>query len=181
MEIISPKGRKFSSVQQMVNAVQKELDEISRKVLEEVAEEVRLKMEELILRFYDDYTPKSDKEGNPLYYRRTEGLLDAVRETSSKVYKTKNGYRVRIKLFDTTQMEQQFADKPYFNSYLDFSSHASYGGKLYTDWVVDWVDSGGIYGHDPIEYKKEINDLLDKKVNEGVLKEMKRAGYNLYK
>lgn len=173
MEIISPKGRKFASVQQMVNAVQKELDEISRKVLEEVAEEVRLKMEELILRFYDDYKPN--------YYHRTGGLLDAVRNTESKVYKTKDGYRVRIKLFDTTQMDQQFADKPYFNSYLDFSSHASYGGKLYTDWVIDWVDSGGIYGHDPIEYKKEINDLLDKKVNEGVLKEMKRAGYNLYK
>lgn len=173
MEIISPKGRKFVSIQQMTNVIQNELDQISRKVLEEVAEEVRLKMEELILNFYSDYTPN--------YYRRTGGLLNAVRNTKSKVYKTKDGYKVRIKLFDTTQMDQEFADKPYFNSYLDFSSHASYGGKLYTDWVVDWIDSGGIYGHEPIEYKQEINDLLDKKVNEGVLKEMKRAGYNLHK
>lgn len=173
MEITSPKGRKFASIQQMTDAIQKDLDEISRKILEEVAEEVRLKMEELILNFYDDYRPN--------YYKRTGGLLNAVRNTQSTVYKTKDGYKVRIKLFDTTQMDQEFADKPYFNSYLDFSNHASYGGKLYTDWVVDWIDSGGIYGHKPIEYKKEINDLLDKKVNEGILRELKRAGYNLYK
>ena len=173
MEITSPKGRKFTSIQQMTNAIQQDLDKISRKVLEDVAEEVRLKMEELILNFYDDYRPK--------YYERTGGLLNAVRNTQSKVYKTPEGYKVRIKLFDTTQMDQEFRDKPYFNSYLDFSNHASYGGKLYTDWVVEWVNDGNIIGHDAIEYEKEINDLLDKKVNDGVLKELKRAGYNLYK
>ena len=178
MEIRSPKGRKFASLAQMEAEIQKELDEIAEKVLTEVAEEVKFKMEELISRFYNEYTPKSDKEGNPLYYRRTEGLLDAVRETSSKVYKTKNGYRVRIKLFDTDQMTSVFAEKPYFNSYLDFSGHATYGGKRYTDWVVEWVDSGGIIGHDGLNYKQEINDLLDKKVNEGILTEMRRAGFS---
>ena len=67
MEITSPKGRKFTSIQQMTNAIQQDLDKISRKVLEDVAEEVRLKMEELILNFYDDYRPK--------YYERTGGCL----------------------------------------------------------------------------------------------------------
>lgn len=177
MEIISPKGRKFSSIQQVVNDVQQNLDEIARKVLEEVAVEVKEKMEELILnQFYSDYRPK--------YYERTGSLLDAVRNTSSKVYKTNDGYKVRIKLFDESQMTSAFApeDKPdFFNSYLDFSGHATYNGKRYTDWVIDWVDSGNIHGHEPLEYKKQINDLLDKKVNEGILREMKRAGYNLYK
>ena len=78
MEITSPKGRKFTSIVQMINETQKELDEISKKVLEEVAEEVRLKMEELILtQFYSEYRPQ--------YYERTGGLLDSVRNTKSKV------------------------------------------------------------------------------------------------
>ena len=178
MEIRSPKGRKFASLAQMEAEIKKQLDEVAEKVLTEVAEEVRLKMEELILEFYSEYRPKSDEEGNPLYYNRTGGLLDAVRNTQSKVYKTKNGYRVRIKLFDTDQIDQQFAEKPYFNSYLDFSGHATYGGKRYTDWVVEWVDSGGIIGHDGLNYQQEINDLLDRKVNEGILTEMRRAGFS---
>ena len=101
--------------------------------------------------------------------------------TESKVYKTNNGYRVRIKLFDTDQMTSAFASElnpHFFNSYLDFSGHATYGGKRYTDWVVEWVDSGGIIGHDGLNYKQEINSLLDKKVNEGILKEMRRAGFS---
>lgn len=171
MEITSPKGRKFTSIVQMINETQKELDEISKKVLEEVAEEVRLKMEELILtQFYSEYRPQ--------YYERTGGLLDSVRNTKSKVYKTRDGYKVHIKLFDTDQIDQRFAEKPYFNSYLDFSGHATYGGKRYTDWVVEWVEDGNIIGHSPLNYKEEINKLLDDKVNEGILKEMRRAGFS---
>lgn len=169
MEIRSPKGRKFASLAQMEAEIKKELDDIAKKVLEDVAQEVKLRMEELILDFYTDYSPK--------YYERTGSLYSAVSETESKVYKTRNGYRVRIKLFDTDQMTSAFAEKPYFNSYLDFSGHATYGGKRYTDWVVEWIDSGGIIGHDGLNYKQEINTLLDKKVNEGILKEMKRAGF----
>ena len=39
MEIISPKGRKFTSVVQMEKAIKEDINQISRKVLEEVAEE----------------------------------------------------------------------------------------------------------------------------------------------
>ena len=62
---------------------------------------------------------------------------------------------------------------------MDFSGHATYGGKRYTDWVVNWVENGKIIGHSPLDYEKEINDILDEKVNDGILIEMKRAGYNL--
>lgn len=172
MEITTPKGRKFMSLAQFETALKNDLDEITKKVLENVAEEIRLKMEELILtQFYSEYRPQ--------YYERTGGLLDSVRNTKSKVYKTKDGYKVHIKLFDTDQIDQRFAEKPYFNSYLDFSGHATYGGKRYTDWVVNWVENGKIIGHSPLNYEKEINDILDEKVNDGILVEMKRAGYNL--
>lgn len=173
MEIRSPKGRKFASFAQMEAEIKKELDDIAKKVLTDVAEEVRQRMEELILDFYTDYSPK--------YYERTGSLYSAVSETESKVYKTRDGYRVRIKLFDTDQMTSAFASElnpHFFNSYLDFSGHATYGGKRYTDWVVEWIDSGGIIGHDGLNYKQEINSLLDKKVNEGILTEMRRAGFS---
>lgn len=173
MEIRSPKGRKFASFAQMEAEIKKELDNIAEKVLTDVAQEVKRRMEELILDFYTDYSPK--------YYERTGSLYSAVSETESKVYKTRDGYRVRIKLFDTDQMTSAFASElnpHFFNSYLDFSGHATYGGKRYTDWVVEWIDSGGIIGHDGLNYKQEINSLLDKKVNEGILTEMRRAGFS---
>lgn len=173
MEIRSPKGRKFASFAQMGAEIKKELDDIAKKVLTDVAQEVKQRMEELILDFYTDYSPK--------YYERTGSLYSAVSETESKVYKTRDGYRVRIKLFDTDQMTSAFASElnpHFFNSYLDFSGHATYGGKRYTDWVVEWIDSGGIIGHDGLNYKQEINSLLDKKVNEGILTEMRRAGFS---
>lgn len=171
MEITTPKGRRFSSIAQFEQAIQQDLDAIAEKVLRDVAEEVRLKMEELILtRFYSEYRPQ--------YYERTGGLLDSVRNTKSKVYKTKNGWRVHIKLFDTDQIYQRFAEKPYFNSYLDFYGHATHGGKRYTDWVVDWIENGKIIGHDALDYEGEINRILDEKVNEGILKEMRRAGFS---
>ncbi len=173
MEIRSPKGRKFASLAQMEAEIKKQLDEVAKKVLEDVAKEVKMRMEELILDFYTEYSPK--------YYERTGSLYDAVAETESKVYKTKNGYRVRVKLFDTEKMTSAFASElnpHFFNSYLDFSGHATYGGKRYTDWVVEWVDSGGIIGHDGLNYQQEINDLLDRKVNEGILTEMRRAGFS---
>lgn len=174
MEIISPKGRKFTSVVQMEKAIKEDINQISRKVLEEVAEEVKFLMEDMILEFYSQY--------NPNYYERTGQLLEAVRNAESKVYKTKDGYRVRISILNTEAMSSSFATQPhYFNSYIDFSGHATYGGKRYTDWVVNWVDEGNIFGHESIDYKDRINKLLDEKVNAGILKEMKRAGYNLYK
>ena len=173
MEIRSPKGRKFASFVQMQAELQKELDNVAEKVLTEVAKEVKMRMEELILEFYSEYSPN--------YYERTGSLYDAVANTESKVYKTKGGYRVRIKLFDTEQMTSAFASEAhpeFYNSYLDFSGHATYGGKRYTDWVVQWVNDGGIIGHDGLDYNREISDLLDKKVNEGILTEMKRAGFS---
>lgn len=174
MEIISPKGRKFGSLVQVKNAIQAEIDEISRKVLENVVYEVKVLMEDLILEFYSQYSPN--------YYERTGQLLDAVRNAESKIYKTKDGYKVRIAILNTDVMSSRFAtEKGYFNSYIDFSGKATYSGKRYTDWVVDWVDSGNIFGHDDIEFKDKVNRLLDEKVNEGILREFKRAGFNLYR
>ncbi len=174
MEIISPKGRKFSSIVQMENAIQQDLDRISEKILREVAEEIKLLMEDLILDFYSEYSPE--------YYERTGQLLEAVRAADSKIYKTHGGWKMRIKIIDTEAMSSSFATRDdYFNSYLDLTGHATYGGKRYTDWVVDWVDEGNIFGHAGLEYKDKINKLLDEKVNAGILREMKRAGYNLYR
>lgn len=174
MEIISPKGRKFSSIVQLENYLQQDIERISRKVLEEVAKEVKLLMEDMILEFYSEYTPE--------YYERTGQLLEAVRKAESKIYKTNGGWKVRIAILDTDAMSQTFATEDgFFNSYLDFTGHATYSGKRYTDWVVDWVDEGNIFGHMGLEFKDRINKLLDEKVNSGILKEMKRAGYNLYR
>ncbi len=174
MQITSPKGRKFSSIAQMENAIQQDLDKISKKVLEDVAEEIKLLMEDLILDFYSEYSPD--------YYERTGQLLEAVRAANSKIYKTKDGWKIRISIIDTEAMSSSFATQDhFFNSYIDFTGHATYGGKRYTDWVIDWVDEGNIFGHDKLEYKDKINKLLDEKVNAGILKEMKRAGYNLYR
>ncbi len=174
MEIISPKGRKFSSVAQLENYLQADVDMVSRLVLENMAKEVKEKMRELIREFYSQYTPE--------YYERTDQLLEAVESANSKVYKSGGVWKCRISILDTDSMSQSFAQQDgYFNSYIDFSLHSSYGGKRYTDWVVDWVDEGGIFGHTGIDFKGEINRLLDEKVNDEIVKEMKRAGYNLYR
>ncbi len=174
MEITSPKGRKFSSIVQMQNAIQQDLDRISEKILRDTAKEIKQLMEKLILDWYLQYEPE--------YYDRTYQLLDAVADSECKVYKAKDGWKMRIVLIDSSQMASSFATKEhYFNSYMDFSEHSTYGGKKYTDWVIDWVDEGNIIGHTGIEYKDKINKLLDEKVNAGILREMKRAGFNLYR
>lgn len=175
MEITSPKGRKFMSIQQMTDSIQQDLDKISKKVLEDVAKEVKEKMRKDIDLFYSQYS-------YPEYYERTYQLEKAVEEAESKIYKTKNGWVIRIQIFNTDTMTQTWAtQKGFLNSYLSYDGKASSKGKRYTDWAIEWVEEGTIYGHSPIPFKEEINALLDEKVRNGVLREMKRAGYNLYR
>ena len=180
MQIISPKGRKFSSIQDMEKGVQQDIDNAARKVLESVAREIKQIMQGLIGDFYAEYEPD--------FYERTGSLMSAVDDAECKVYKTKDGFKMRIVLFNENSMTSKFApeDKSeYFNSYIDLTGRATYGGKRYTDWVIDWVGDGTdikceIMGHDKLHYKEKINKLLDEKVNSGILKELKRAGYNLH-
>ena len=178
MEIRTPKGRKFSSLIQLENAINQDLDMASKKVLENVAEEVKVVMEDLILEFYSQYSPD--------YYERTGQLLDAVRKAESKIYKTKEGWKIRIKVIDPEIIDSMWGvEGNRFNSYMSFSGQATYGGKRYTEWVVDWVDNGSdhgrVWGHDPIHFSEKINKLLDEKVKNGILKELKRAGFNWLK
>lgn len=174
MEIRSPKGRKFSSLVQFQNYLQQDLNNVAHAVLTTVAEEVKQEMVRLIDQFYS--VPETD------YYERTETLRHAVESAQSKVYKTKEGWKIRISIVDVNDMVSGWArEKGMFNSYMDFSGRSTYGGKRYTEWVVDWVDKGGIAHHPPIHFTDEINQLLDRRVQEGILREMKRAGYNLYR
>lgn len=171
MEIISPKGRRFSSIAQMLNATQKELDIVAKRVLEQVAQEIKDKMKELIDLFYSQYSPD--------YYDRTKQLYSAIDGAQSKINKSGDTWVIRIQIFDSDSMSQTWTEKKgYFNSYLDFEGHATDGkGKRYTDWAIEWIESGSIYGHEAIPIKQEINDILDKKVQDGILVEMRRMGF----
>ena len=176
MEIKSPKGRRFSSIQEVQNYIESDIQERARKVLEEVAEEIKSTMEDLILEFYSQYTPE--------YYERTGQLLEAVRKAESKVYKTRDGWRIHIKVINTDAMDSMWAEEDEdFNTYMSFTGQATYGGKRYTDWVVEWVDNGSendrVWGHEPIHFSEKINQMLDEKVQAGILREMRRAGFNL--
>lgn len=171
MEIISPKGRRFSSISQMLNATQKELDSVAKKVLEQVAQEVKDKMKELIDLFYSQHSPS--------YYDRTDQLYAAVDNAESKITKSGDTWVIRIQIFNTDSMSQTWTDKKgYFDSYLDFEGHATDGkGKRYTDWAIEWIESGSIHGHEAIPIRQEINNILEKKVQDGILIEMRRMGF----
>lgn len=171
MEIISPKGRRFSSINQMLNATQKELDAVAKKVLEQVAQEVKDKMKELIDLFYSQHSPS--------YYDGTDQLYSAVDDAESKITKSGDTWVIRIQIFNTESMSQTWTNKKgYFDSYLDFEGHATDGkGKRYTDWAIEWIESGSIYGHEAIPIRQEINNILEKKVQDGILIEMRRMGF----
>lgn len=171
MKIISPKGRRFSSINQMLNATQKELDVVAKKVLEQVAQEVKDKMKELIDLFYSQHSPS--------YYDGTDQLYAAVDNAESKITKSGDTWVIRIQIFNTDSMSQTWTDKKgYFDSYLDFEGHATDGkGKRYTDWAIEWIESGSIFGHKAIPIRQEINNILDKKVQDGILIEMRRMGF----
>ena len=174
--IFSPKGRKFSSFQQLENALQRDFEKAGHKALEKVRDGVKQEMREVVDDFYSSYRPD--------YYTRTYQLPKAVEAAQSPIYKTKDGYKIRISLYNEDVMDQRIADWG-FGSYADFDGHTTYGGKRYTEWVWRWIDTGSeregwrgkrIWGHEPERYSKRINDYLDKAIEDKLIVELKRQG-----
>lgn len=167
---ITNKNRRFKTISQLEGYVRKDVDDIAEKVLRKAANEINKEMTDLILEWYAQYQPQD--------YTRTYQLMSAATSAQSDVYKTTRGWRLVVTLFDMNKMSPRIATvKGNFDSYIDFKGRTNYGGKPYTKWVVEWVDEGGIRGHSPINYEEEINKLLEKKVHQGILTEMRKAGY----